>query len=103
MSPELFFSPYTLWYNVLCYVQSVCTYYFSLECTPMPVTRRRRANPPEQPENNNHLAEQPENTAGAVPTEQPAESPVAEERPSLPMPSAPAAAAPTEDNAYQQL
>lgn len=26
----------------------------------MPITRRRRANPPEQPENNNHLAEQSE-------------------------------------------
>jgi hypothetical protein len=70
----------------------------------MPVTRRRRANPPEQPENNNHLAEQPENTVGAVPTEQPAEQPaVAEERQSLPTPPAPAAAAPAEDNSYQQL
>ena len=69
----------------------------------MPVTRRRRANPPEQPENNNHLAEQPENAVEAVPTEQPAEPPVAEERQSLSMPSAPAAAAPTEDDSYQQL
>ncbi len=25
----------------------------------MPITRRRRANPPDQPENNNHVAEQP--------------------------------------------
>jgi hypothetical protein len=29
----------------------------------MPITRRRRANPPDQPENNNHLAEQTENAA----------------------------------------
>jgi hypothetical protein len=28
----------------------------------MPITRRRRANPPEQPENNNHIAEQPVDT-----------------------------------------
>lgn len=33
----------------------------------MPITRRRRANPPEQPENNNHVAEQP---AEALPVEQ---------------------------------
>ncbi len=29
----------------------------------MPITRRRRANPPDQPENNNHLAEQTENAS----------------------------------------
>ena len=29
----------------------------------MPITRRRRANPPDQPENNNHNAEQTENAA----------------------------------------
>lgn len=70
----------------------------------MPVTRRRRANPPEQPENNNHLAEQPENPVGAVPTEQAAESAaVTEERQSLSMPAAPATGAPTEENAYQQF
>jgi hypothetical protein len=43
----------------------------------MPITRRRRANPPEQPENNNnHLAEnQAENSAEAVNPEQAAEAP----------------------------
>jgi hypothetical protein len=42
----------------------------------MPVTRRRRANPPDQPEdNNNHLAEQPEHTTEeAVSAEQGSES-----------------------------
>lgn len=42
----------------------------------MPVTRRRRANPPDQPEeNNDHLAEQPEQTTEeSVPTEQGGES-----------------------------
>jgi len=39
----------------------------------MPITRRRRANPPDQPENNNHLADQLENTTEALATEQPAE------------------------------
>jgi hypothetical protein len=71
----------------------------------MPVTRRKRANPPEQPENNNnnHLGEQAENTAGAVPTEQQAESPVTEDQQALPASSASPTAAPTEDNQYQQL
>jgi len=32
-----------------------------MEQTPMPITRRKRANPPEQPENNNHNAEATEN------------------------------------------
>lgn len=41
----------------------------------MPITRRRRANPPEQPENNNHLADQLENA-----TEQSAESSQGTER-----------------------
>ena len=36
----------------------------------MPTTRRKRANPPDQPENNNHLADQPENAAEVLPTEQ---------------------------------
>lgn len=42
----------------------------------MPVTRRRRANPPDQPEDNNdHLAEHPEQaTEESVPTEQGGES-----------------------------
>jgi hypothetical protein len=36
----------------------------------MPITRRKRANPPDQPENNNHLAEQTENAAELLTTEQ---------------------------------
>jgi hypothetical protein len=43
----------------------------------MPITRRRRANPPDQPENNNHLAEQTENAARSV-TEQDSATPVTE-------------------------
>ncbi|TMC64251.1 MAG: hypothetical protein E6J21_03925 [Chloroflexota bacterium] len=36
----------------------------------MPITRRRRANPPDQPENNNnHLAEQTENAAASLASE----------------------------------
>lgn len=35
----------------------------------MPITRRRRANPPEQPENNNHLAEQSEQAVEAFTAE----------------------------------
>ena len=42
----------------------------------MPVTRRKRANPPDQPENNtNHLADQPENNPEGLATELPAASP----------------------------
>src|SRR6266581_8675765 len=37
----------------------------------MPITRRRRANPPDEPENNNHVGEQTENAAEALKTEQP--------------------------------
>mgnify|MGYP001343563102 CR=1 FL=1 len=40
----------------------------------MPIARRRRANPPEQPENNSHLADQLENATEALATEQSAES-----------------------------
>ena len=36
----------------------------------MPVTRRKRANPPDQPENNNHLAAQSENLSEAPASEQ---------------------------------
>jgi len=36
----------------------------------MPITRRKRANPPDQPEDNNHLAEQTEHVAEALTTEQ---------------------------------
>lgn len=32
----------------------------------MPITRRRRANPPDQPENNNHLADQTEHAAESL-------------------------------------
>lgn len=39
----------------------------------MPISRRRRANPPEQPEDNNHLADQPENLTEAFAAEQSAE------------------------------
>lgn len=65
----------------------------------MPITRRKRANPPEQPENNNHSTEQPENTVEAIPSEQtPANSaapvaqstlpvPVETEQPAAPTPS----------------
>jgi len=35
----------------------------------MPITRRRRANPPDQPENNNHLADQTENAAEGLAAE----------------------------------
>lgn len=41
----------------------------------MPITRRRRANPPEQPENNNHLAEQPESIREGATSEQVTEAP----------------------------
>jgi hypothetical protein len=40
----------------------------------MPITRRRRANPPDQPENNNHLADQAENAAEVSAAEEPAET-----------------------------
>jgi len=43
----------------------------------MPITRRRRANPPDQPENNNHLAEQTENASQT--TEQDSDAPAKEE------------------------
>ncbi len=39
----------------------------------MPISRRRRANPPEQPENNNHLADQLENATEAFVAEQSSE------------------------------
>ena len=35
----------------------------------MPITRRKRSNPPDQPENNNHLADQTENAAEALAAE----------------------------------
>jgi len=36
----------------------------------MPITRRRRANPPDQPEDNNHSSDQPENLQETLATEQ---------------------------------
>ena len=36
----------------------------------MPITRRRRANPPDQPEDNNHLSDQPESSPETLDTEQ---------------------------------
>ena len=36
----------------------------------MPITRRRRANPPDQPEDNNHSSDQPENIQETLATEQ---------------------------------
>jgi hypothetical protein len=42
----------------------------------MPITRRRRANPPDQPENNNHIAEQTELAAASPATEQDSDTPV---------------------------
>lgn len=36
----------------------------------MPITRRRRANPPDQPEDNNHLSDQPEITPETLAAEQ---------------------------------
>ncbi|HET8910154.1 MAG TPA: hypothetical protein VFN23_01735, partial [Ktedonobacteraceae bacterium] len=36
----------------------------------MPITRRRRANPPEQPENNNHLADHTESASESLLPEQ---------------------------------
>ena len=39
----------------------------------MPITRRRRANPPDQPENNNHLADHLENATETLATEHSAE------------------------------
>ncbi len=42
----------------------------------MPITRRKRANPPDQPENNNHNAEQTENAAETLATAQAPTGPV---------------------------
>src|SRR5438105_1351522 len=42
----------------------------------MPITRRRRANQPDQPENNNHLADQTEQAAASLAAEQAASTPM---------------------------
>lgn len=41
----------------------------------MPITRRRRANPPDQPEENNHLADQTNNAAESLADEQAEQAP----------------------------
>ena len=46
------------------------------EQAPMPITRRKRANPPDQPENNNHNAEQTENAAETLVSAQAPTGPV---------------------------
>jgi hypothetical protein len=62
----------------------------------MPITRRRRANPPDQPENNNHLADQTENAAEGLAAESApatppdgneAEMPAIEQTEDMPFPS----------------
>src|SRR5689334_12961636 len=41
----------------------------------MPITRRRRANPPDQPENNNHFADQTNNAAESLTAEHAEQAP----------------------------
>ncbi|MBV9231301.1 MAG: hypothetical protein JOZ18_18460 [Chloroflexi bacterium] len=66
----------------------------------MPITRRRRANPPDQPENNNHLADQTENTEETLNPEQSSEVPAGTDSPVAPAaPAAPTAR--VENNIYQ--
>lgn len=67
----------------------------------MPTTRRKRANPPDQPENNNHLADQPENAAEMLPTEQ-ALAPSAGAEVESPLPSVSELSA-TENSVYQPV
>jgi hypothetical protein len=58
----------------------------------MPITRRKRANPPDQPENNtNHLADQPENTPEAPTTDQPSSASATPVETEHPVDSAPVA------------
>lgn len=69
----------------------------------MPITRRKRANPPDQPEeNNNHLADQSENAVEAPAAEQPSEAQeqVAVEENANPIPPAVSRA---ENNAFQPI
>jgi hypothetical protein len=56
----------------------------------MPITRRKRANPPDQPENTNSLADQPENSPELSPDQAASASPVETEHPSDSAPVAPA-------------
>jgi hypothetical protein len=82
----------------------------------MPISRRRRANPPEQPEHNNHVSESPENGAESFSLESPSEAeplqaqdaepqaqplPVQENIPSQPL-SAPQAGQPAQDASLDQ-
>ncbi|HEX4204008.1 MAG TPA: hypothetical protein VHZ51_07380 [Ktedonobacteraceae bacterium] len=76
----------------------------------MPVTRRKRANPPEQPENNNHVAEQAENQVEANSTEQlvSPDQPQVEDSAERKHPTPPATPDPSDANSseevfYQQL
>lgn len=67
----------------------------------MPTTRRKRANPPDQPENNNHLADQPENTAEVSSVEPvPTPSTEVEVDASVPAPPEPA---PPENSVYSPV
>ncbi len=45
----------------------------------MPITRRRRANPPDQPENNNHFEDQTNNVAESLAAEQVEQAPATSE------------------------
>jgi hypothetical protein len=56
----------------------------------MPITRRKRANPPDQPENTNNLADQPENSPEQSPDQAASASPVETEHPVDSAPTAPA-------------
>ena len=50
-----------------------------MEQTPMPITRRKRANPPDQPENNNHLTDQAENSPEGLATGNSTDTPATSE------------------------
>ncbi len=52
----------------------------------MPITRRKRANPPDQPENNNHNAEQTENAVEALISAQTPTGPVEGDNAGVPTP-----------------
>src|SRR5579883_1622693 len=69
----------------------------------MPITRRRRANPPDQPEHNNdnHQSEQTENTAEAQATERTDDATTETEKPATHSPVSPAAPARVENGNYQ--
>ncbi len=67
----------------------------------MPITRRRRANPPDQPENtnNNHAADQTEDVVEELAAEQP-QAPAETENPVSPIPPATPMNSRTENTAY---